>query len=189
MYFKKISKKKMDGLTIDENLKNCSITKEFYRGICSINNIPVLKNVKPCFLVVNTDVVEGPGMHWIVLFFIRSNYVEIFDSLGQRPQAYGSHFIRYMKLQPSVEFVYSSRRLQSLDSNVCGAHCLLFSYKKCKKKISLTSFVKRYYLPDTDFNDCNAICFINKIFRIRKRVVRQMLNTVPKCSLDKCGYY
>lgn len=179
----------MDGHTLDSNLKKCSITAEFYRGICSINTIPVLKNVKPCFMIVNTDLAEGEGTHWIVLFFLRTNYVEIFDSLGQQPQAYGEHFIRYMKKQPTIEFVYGKQRLQSLDSNVCGAHCLLFSYKKCKKKLSLASIVKRYYLPDTNFNDCNAICFANKIFNIRKQVVRQMLSTVPKCSLDKCGQY
>lgn len=179
----------MDGLTIDTNLRKCLITKEFYRGICSINTIPVLKFVKPCFVVVNTDIAEGDGTHWIVLFFIRSNYIEIFDSLGQRPkEAYGHHFITYMKKQgPTVEFVYIQQRLQSLDSNVCGAHCLFFCYKKCKRKLSLSTLVNRYYLPDTNFNDCNAICFINKIFNIRKRVVREMLLTVPKCSLDKCG--
>src|SRR6267154_4562905 len=143
----------MDGYTIDNCLKQCEITRPYYKGIYSIDTIPYINKGEPYFIIVNTDIASGDGKHWIVLFYINSNYVEIFDSLEQSTYAYGKYFKQYIKENVSVEFIYTNKRIQNLKSNVCGAHCLFYSYKKCQKKLSLYSLINRYYLNDTNYND------------------------------------
>ena len=178
----------MDGLTIDRALKYCSVTKPYYKGICSIDTIPNKTTFfnKPGFVIINTDISSGSGEHWIILFVANSNYIEIFDSLGQSPRAYGEHFSKFLNKFPAKTFIYTNKQLQNLKSNVCGSHVLFFAFKKCQKKLSLASLVNRYYLNDTNYNDCNVLCFSKKVFKIKSNIIKRMLRTCSKCKLTNC---
>jgi len=112
---------------------------------------------------------------------------EIFDSLGQSPYAYGSHFKQYLTNNKKRTFIYTNKRLQNLKSNVCGCHVLFVGYKKCQKKLSLNSLLNRYYLNDRNFNDCNVLCFCKKQFKLKPTIIKHMLQTCSKCKLDNCA--
>src|SRR6266481_803459 len=134
----------MEGLTLNKCLINCKITKPYYRGIYSIDTIPKSKVfIKPYFYVINTDISEGDGKHWILIFFPNARTAEIFDSLGQSPFAYHHAFREYLNARPDWMISYNNKRIQSLNSNVCGAHCLFFAYKKCSKKYGLSTLINR----------------------------------------------
>jgi len=177
----------MDGLTIDRIFKHCAVTKPFYKGIYSIDTIPNKSYNEPNFYVLNTDISTGRGLHWLLIFNINSKYTEIFDSLGQSPYAYGSHFKQYLTNNKKRTFIYTNKRLQNLKSNVCGCHVLFVGYKKCQKKLSLNSLLNRYYLNDRNFNDCNVLCFCKKQFKLKPTIIKHMLQTCSKCKLDNCA--
>ena len=60
-----------------------SIQKHF-KGIFSIDTLP--KYLKLChFLICNTDISTGTGLHWFVLIRNSKNGMECFDSLGISP--------------------------------------------------------------------------------------------------------
>jgi hypothetical protein len=172
----------MDSVTLNKCLKQCSVTNIYFQGVYSINNFPKINRKYPCFYIVNTDVAGGKGEHWLVLFFISPNYLEIFDSLGQTPYSYNSYLTDFISANKTMKTVYTNKRLQSLKSNVCGAHCLFYSYKKCQKKISLYTLMLRYYMNNTNFNDCNVLNFAKKQFKLSSKTVKQMVKTVPNCS-------
>jgi hypothetical protein len=172
----------MDSVTLNKVLKQCSVTRAYFHGVYSINNFPKANRKYPCFYIVNTDVEGGKGEHWLVLFFISPIYLEIFDSLGQTPYAYNKHLTNYISRNKSMKTVYTNKQLQNYDSNVCGAHCLFYCYKKCQKKMSLYTLMQRYYMNNTNFNDCNVLLFAKKQFKLDSKIVKQMVKTVPKCS-------
>jgi hypothetical protein len=177
----------MDGLTLDKAFKRCGQTNKYYCGVFSVDNFPA-KCAKsyPCFYLVNTDLSSGGGEHWLILFYTTPQHLEIFDSLGQTPYAYKPRLLEYIENFGPKTVVYTNKRLQSLKSNVCGAHCLFFGFKKCQKKISMASLLNRYYLRNTNYNDCSVLCFAKKQFRIKPRTIRLMLKTVSKCNLKLC---
>ena len=177
----------MEGSILDKCFKRCLVTKQYYKGIYAIDTIP-FNSIYPSFIVVNTAPSTSNGEHWIVLFFINEGLIEIFDSLGQSPYAYGIHFKRYIESKKHIKFVYTNKRFQSLKSNVCGAHCLFFGYKKCQKKLALSTLVNRYYLNDTNYNDCFVLCFISRKFAATtdQFVIQNMLKTVSSCNLTSC---
>jgi len=180
----------MDGLTLDRALKSCSVTRPYYKGIYSIDTVPpsLLRRAKtyPFFVIVNTGTAGTAGKHWLVYFYLNSRLVEIFDSLGQSPYAYGKHMKQFIVQNTNVKFNYVNKRLQSLKSNVCGAHCLFFAYKKCYKKLSLAVLVHRFYLDDPEYNDCRVLCFAKTRFHIRAQMISQMLRTT-RCNLNECA--
>jgi hypothetical protein len=178
----------MDGLTLDRALKQCSQTKKYYCGVYSIDNFPVqCAKSYPCFYLVNTDISSGGGEHWLILFYTTPQHLEIFDSLGQTPYAYKKRMLKYIEKSGPETVLYSNKRLQSLRSNVCGAHCLFFAYKKCQKKMSMASVLNRYYLSSTRYNDCSVLCFAKKHFGIKAGIIRRMLKTVSKCNVKMCS--
>jgi len=177
----------MDGLTLDRALKKCNVTEPYYRGVYSIDTVPPVVKY-PGFIVVNTDLSSNAGKHWLIFFYVTRDSIEIFDSLGQSPYAYGLYMKRFIVNNPRVHFIYVNKRLQSLKSNVCGAHCLFFAYKKCCKKLSLPLLIHKFYLDSVDYNDCRALCFAQTKFKISARMIEQMLKTVSKkCNLNDCA--
>ncbi len=175
----------MDGITIDNCLKNCKVTKPYYGGIFSIDNIPNYNINSPCFYVINTDISSGPGKHWLLLFFLTNGKnVEIFDSLGKSPYAYHKSFKKFLNSKIGWNITYNNKSLQG-DSNVCGAHVLFYAYKKCNKKYGLATIINRYYINNVDLNDCNVLYFVKKKFKIKNYKLKQLEKSIPKCNLNK----
>lgn len=77
------------------------------------------------FCIVNTDPSHLPGKHWLALFkpHSQSNF-EFFDSFGKSPAYY--HFPLDARAIPD----FSTLRLQSYTTRVCGHYCLLFLYAR-----------------------------------------------------------
>ena len=66
------------------------------------------------------------GEHWLALYQDGNDTLEIFDSFGLNPDIYNI-------VLPQAEVVtYSSKQLQSINSNVCGQYCLYFCYYRAR---------------------------------------------------------
>lgn len=95
-------------------------------GIYSSNDLPII--FKPGFYIINTDPDYLPGSHWLALFVTYNNHAYYFDSLGKVPIDSVAVVLHNSKLS----YDYSTRRIQSNGSDVCGDYCLLFVYFMCK---------------------------------------------------------
>lgn len=177
----------MDTVTLQNALKQCNETKRYFAGIYAINEIPRVNKKIPSYILVNTDISSGPGEHWLVLFFPNKDKVEIFDSLGQNPHEYNVELVKTLSLNSRISIEYTNKRLQSLQSNVCGAHTLFYCYKKCQKKLGLANLINRHYSNNFDYNDCMVLRFAKKYFKINSSILRIMVATVPNCRLEDCS--
>jgi hypothetical protein len=75
-----------------DNIQLSSILSQIpeFRGVYTIDTIPLHVREYPSAFVVNTDTSKGPaGEHWLVLYFDRYGNGEFFDSYAQPPEMYG----------------------------------------------------------------------------------------------------
>lgn len=165
----------MNGAELYSYLKSCRITKQYFKGVYPSDKIPSKFNKYPCFVIANTEESTKDGEHWIVLFYLKSDTVEVFDSLGSTPYAYITVYKYLMRNFKNI--TYTDKQLQSLKSNVCGLHCLFFCYKKCKNKIPLALIIRRYYTSNENFNDCNVIHFCKIKFKVKNKILCKLIKT------------
>jgi hypothetical protein len=170
-----------------KSLKQNKVTGKYFLGVypadIAINQ--VYPNNKTWFIIVNTDRQDQPGQHWIVFFFTPRNSLDVFDPLGQAPYAYWNLIDFFNNSRFNI--TYNTRCLQSLRTNICGAHCLFYCFKKCQKKnkrtLSMYKIINKYYLNNQDYNDCMVLNFvINHFFNVKKPVNR-MHKTAKKCKI------
>lgn len=83
------------------------------------------------FWVVNTDRCGGRGIHWVAFHFPLRGPAEFFDSLGNSPEYNHTRF-RYILTINGPRYQYSSSRIQSETSCVCGHYCIYFIEKRNK---------------------------------------------------------
>jgi hypothetical protein len=174
----------MNGLELRRALQSCSITRGRFWEIFSIDTF-ILPSKDFHYIVVNTARVSEPGEHWIVMYrSANGSKLEIFDSLSQSPYKY-SGLVARLKQMGVKKIIYNSRgySLQSSRSNTCGAHCLFFIYKSCKKPLSLSLLLSEYYTRNTDYNDCMVLAFVSQNFDLNSACLKKMLQTT-KCNLN-----
>lgn len=119
----------MDEEQIRLILLSNSVTRPYFGGIVSHDELHLLKPKSKEFYIVNTDYSTGEGIHWVVLFF--DEHGEFFDSLGKLPINYSSNFRNCLISNRSM-YMFCTERLQSVMSSVCGQFCIYFAYYRCK---------------------------------------------------------
>ena len=69
------------------------LTKESFAGVYACDELTSIKiNKYPKLFMVNTDLMELPGTHWIVIYFNEQMKGEFFDSYEKHPIHYNKHF-------------------------------------------------------------------------------------------------
>ena len=82
-------------------------------------------NKYPKSFVVNNDLVELPGTHWIAIYFNEKMKGEFFDSYGKHLIHYNKYFLDFMN-RNAVEWEHNKIQLQNAFSTVCGQYCIYF---------------------------------------------------------------
>lgn len=120
-----------------------AITKSF-KGVCSIDTIPKLKQNE--FVICNTDTSTGSGKHWFVLARF-SNVIECFDSLGidETKKSIILPIVTQFNIEAFLKFNVTP--VQNISSESCGKFCLYF-------------ILERLYNPDLTFDE-----LLNSIFK------------------------
>ena len=117
-----------------------------FRGVFPINHVPRRRLKTPFGMIINTDPSEEEGEHWVALFQAHEQQpVEYFDSYGLPPS---SHLVQVFHKD---KLVYSTRRLQSYCSSLCGEYCILFLLYRFYS-ISFIEFLK-LFLSTPEVND------------------------------------
>lgn len=102
--------------------------------------------------ILNTDISNQPGKHWVALF-VDKNTIYYFDSYGGDPfkDVYLSRFIELVGNRRKKVYK-NNRRVQQLTSPVCGYYAIafiLYMEKKASYHTFLSLFNKSYSYNDS----------------------------------------
>ena len=120
-------------------------------GVFPADHLPEEVPYYPCGFIANTDVSSKPGQHWIAFFLPQNRIVECFDSYGQYPGKYNSHFQRWVA-KHTHRLTWNQRRIQSDVSNVCGLYCLHYLYQRLTGH-TMTDIVRFFSTSHLEAND------------------------------------
>ena len=126
----------MDTLEIDRVLAKVP----GFLGAHAFNELPA-KPSGDYSIVVNTNAKEGE--HWLAI--VRKNGKNYFlDSFGRslESELFSEEFRKTLRSYVGGRMIYSSKWLQSLDSNTCGEYCVYFISKI--QRNSLISILRRF---------------------------------------------
>ena len=156
----------MNTFEINHILTNNPVTQKLFSGVYPIDYLDGIIE-KPGFIVCNTDTSAGVGKHWIVIFFSDDKNADFFDSLGEKPNKYGTYYIKFIK--KFADFCkYSNTRIQPENSDLCGHYCVYFAHKRCQgydmkyivnnfpKPNVIKSFSEKYLKTYKEGNDKNC---------------------------------
>ena len=132
------SNSKMASTTTDVNrvMYSNSLTKKFYGGTWSVDNVPITKALKSgaqtCF-IVNSSPANHPGSHWTTVWIGakkkgRNRELEHFCSYGLPPPL----TLHRLLLRNQKGYKRSEKQLQKSYSVLCGYYCMLFLMCKCR---------------------------------------------------------
>lgn len=150
-------------MNTSEIRKALSLARAGSIGVYAADRVPFNLTL-PAALVVNTDPASKPGQHWIAIYIDKNGSGVYFDSYGEQPTS-RHHRHRLRQLCKRVE--YNRKRLQSLDSTVCGEYCIMFIYNMCSGR-TLRSFCN-VFSRDTRSNDRIVSQFCSKLLKKIKR--------------------
>ena len=145
----------MNSLQIEGLLKKNLQAKKIFKKVCALDQIEVPSYSSA--YVINSDTSDKKGEHWVAVYFVKNRRGEYFDSYGLPPAILGLE--AYMD-RFSLDWIYRSKTIQSLFSNVCGHYCVYFILFRCRN-ISLYAILSVLILNLTE-NDGRVFDFIRE---------------------------
>ena len=147
----------MDDFTINKILLSNKVTKDSFIGVFSSDTL--LAYAQTGYYVVNLDMSQQPGSHWIAIKISKSKCKnEYFDSYGLGPPTVCLK--RFMK----YNYIYNSL------STTCAQWCTYYTWRKCQGW-SLRNILKPFYSKDFLINDHMFNLVVNNNFKIDRKVI------------------
>ena len=146
----------MNGEQISKTLSRDDCLRDRVRGIFARDQL-MDSDLHPGAYIVNTDISEGPGIHWTGIWVSDDREIEFYDPLGKSPVYYKFDFLS------GLNYWNNTRRLQSLKSAACAYHVLYWLYFRCRgiQAISIiNSFGSNPYI-----NDARVVQFIHSLYK------------------------
>ncbi len=131
----------------------------YFQGVFPSDRLPARLQHYPAALVMNVDPHGRRGSHWCSIFIAQDRVGTFFDSYGHAPGYYTPLFQEFLE-RTCTTWTYSTSRLQSLDSDVCGQYCLYFLLLR-SRNIPTQTIVRRFS-SNTRKNDRYVYHFIRK---------------------------
>ena len=123
---------------------------------------------KQGYLIVNTDPSYQAGTHWISIV-IQKNCVYYYDPLNMNfwmSDANISNFLRKLK----VDLYINNIPIQTLNSQYCGHHCVVFCYLMMIRNISFSQFLNIFSPHNIDQREKLSL----ELFKnIKQKAIRQ----------------
>lgn len=120
----------MDTLESHKSLSKCLKKEKCFGGVFPKDKIKGCRRNK-CGFIINIDSSSEEGEHWVALF-INNKKGEYFDSFGLPPFEKEIKIFIFRNCKKGC--VYSSKQLQSFESQTCGVYAMLFVLWGCKGK-------------------------------------------------------
>lgn len=130
---------------VEEDVSLKSVVTDIYAS----DVLPTFVQSYPSAYICNTDPSSKPGQHWVAFWFTNSRELEFYDSLGQSPEFYNSHFVRFIENNTET-CVYNNVSVQRKHSDKCGYHVLYFLLVKCRgfNMSDIVIFLQKCIFPD-----------------------------------------
>ena len=157
----------MNGEEIDTILKKAIGPK--YVGVFASDEIqPMLSDYcnreYPFCFIANTHSSSEPGEHWVAFYVIDNDTLEFFDSYGQHPHVYFPHLHFVSQSIYPLTLHYNNKKLQKLNSSVCGHYCLYYLYLRVLMHKSLISIVNSLSALHNPHPDQSVKSFFIRVF-------------------------
>lgn len=150
----------MDSYEINRILSQDSYSANFFSGVYSADNIPLLEHHSS--IIVNSDISSSPGTHWLAFYSEDGESLEFFDSYGNPPEFFGEYFLEACSKYKSVS--WNKKEFQSPTSNVCGAYCIYYTRRRCQGH-SMYSILNELSLNKK--NDFRMYQFVKKRYGVK----------------------
>lgn len=92
-----------------------------FDGVFPVNYLPITHK-KAYRLIINTDVDNLSGKHWVAIIVREDNTGYVFDSLGRPPCNYIQNWLNTRNIKWSCNL----RQVQPNDSILCGYYCIYY---------------------------------------------------------------
>ncbi|CAG2238520.1 unnamed protein product [Mytilus edulis] len=110
--------------------------------ITAINVLPEhTPSLYPQLYIVNTDPLPNPGKHWLCVILYNYGQLDYFDSLGRPAEYYGADLHDFLE-RNGQNHNYVQRRLQSLQSDLCGLYVVYFAVMRLCLHLSIKDIYK-----------------------------------------------
>lgn len=95
-----------------------------FNGVFSLDRFIAIKNIKKGVYIVNTENASvSRGGHWILISFIYTGNIEIFDSLALSYKLLPQKLVQFCR-KNSKNVIFSKIGIQHLLSKNCGLYCV-----------------------------------------------------------------
>lgn len=135
-----------------------------FLGTFPADKLPVSEKRPICF-IANTDPSTAKGAHWIAIYVNKKNRAEFYDSYGRAPSGI---FLDYLRANFD-SYRYNPKQVQAIGSSVCGQHCILFLYLRCRGEKMSTITSK--FQDDPVVNDAVVCLSINSAYDVNHSLV------------------
>ena len=142
----------MNSSEINSLLKN----KKNFIGVFALDKLPNTKINLPASLIINNDVSSENGEHWLSLVLTKKQAF-YFDSFGL--SIVDKQILDFLSVQKFKKIIYSTKCIQSINSNKCGHFCILF-VKIVKNTKKYVNFLDLFFEKPLFINDCLVIEYL-----------------------------
>ena len=133
-----------------------------FKGVYSCNVLPQFNKSKNFSCIVNLSHSSQKGTHFVAIFYKHENKkIMYFDSYGlPLVNVYIKKFINNY----DINFVFSTRQIQSLQSDFCGYFCCAFVIS-IERNVSFVDFCNCFDYIDLEKNDDYVINMLQDIIK------------------------
>jgi len=153
----------MNSLEIEKVLKENNWNRFKFLGCFAADVLPTnLNNQVPVCFIANVDQSSENGSHWVAFCIPKIDHLEYFCPLGISFYHWPI-FVNYIRNIMNFESIVMNRkRIQSINSNLCGVFCIEFLIKR-DKGISFAIIVNSYSTTNYLCNDLQTLNFLKDL--------------------------
>lgn len=128
-------------------------------GVYAADEIPTTITDLPMWFIANSEIQSSKGRHWLA-FYVENKHRYFLTAVYD--QSYYSNYFQSFFDNNDLILTYNTKRLQSMNSNVCGYYSLFYLIFQCRN-IPLSKIV-RVFSDDINTNDAFVYEFITNAF-------------------------
>ena len=152
----------MEGSEFPIYFKNLPLLLPFFLGTFSIDTIPTHMRVRS-FFITNLSKANTQGSHWIAVVKPHKGQLEIFDSLGFRPDL----VLPYLNFSEKLKLEYNITQVQSDDSVLCGKFVITFCVERMMNlDLSLDMLLDDVFVLNKESNDQIVTDFCDNLLKL-----------------------
>ena len=153
----------MDSGTLYRLLKKDPLTRKYFRGVFSRDNLPA--NRAEGLYIVNEQPSHLPGSHWVACHITAKRERNVyFDSYGRKP------VLKEIKRFVGSRCIHNDKRVQHMYSTSCGQWCMYFIWRRCQGW-TLANIVGPFNVKKPLINDYAMNFLIEKRFKTDQEVL------------------